>query len=452
MSESDIITELQNIHKSFVLPTGREIKILEDIDLEVHAGEILAILGPSGCGKSTIVRILAGLLQPSLGQVLYHGKPLTGINPGVSMVFQSVALFPWLTVYENVAVGLYKIGVYDRTSLSEEEKRKNIHKVIDMVGLEGFEEAYPKELSGGMKQRAGIARALVANPELLCMDEPFSGLDVLTAEALRAEVLNLWIGHQTDLKSILMVTHNISEAVFLAHRIVVLGTHPGHVRVILTNNLPFPRNYRDPEFQTMVDKIHGIIAHTYIPDEVPLLEGPPAAPTSVSTGQLFRRMVPLPYVNVSEVIGLLEVLEDKGEELDIFDLAVDLGKEFGSVIALAKAAEELDFVETPKHRVVFTELGKAFIKSDVNGRKKMLNTQLRKMRLFEILLDILHPQKDHAIDEEVALETLATLLPNENPEKLFETIVKWSRYAELLGYNADKKVLYLDTGEERMEG
>jgi NitT/TauT family transport system ATP-binding protein len=446
MSETYVITELQNVHKSFVLPTGKEIKILEAVNLEVHSGEILAILGPSGCGKSTIVRILTGLLPPSSGQVLYHGKPMTGINPGVSMVFQSVALFPWLTVYENVAIGTNK------SELSEQEKIQNIRRAIDIVGLEGFEEAYPKELSGGMKQRVGIARALVANSELLCMDEPFSGLDVLTAETLRSEVLNLWINHKTDLKSILIVTHNISEAVFLAHRIVVLETNPGRVRVVLNNNLPFPRNYRDLEFQAMVDKIHGIITHTYIPDEVPVLEELTISATaSTETNRCFQRITPLPYVNVSEVIGLLEVLDDKGGELDIFDLAVELRKEFGSVIALAKAAEELDFVDTPKHRVIFTELGRAFIKSDVNERKKMLNAQLRKMRLFEVLLDMLHNQKDHAVKEETVLEMLAILLPNENPEKLFETIVRWGRYAELLGYNADEKILYLDTGEERVE-
>lgn len=446
MSETYVITELQNVHKSFVLPTGKEIKILEAVNLEVHSGEILAILGPSGCGKSTIVRILTGLLPPSSGQVLYHGKPMTGINPGVSMVFQSVALFPWLTVYENVAIGANK------SELSEQEKIQNIRKAIDTVGLEGFEEAYPKELSGGMKQRVGIARALVANSELLCMDEPFSGLDVLTAETLRSEVLNLWINHKTDLKSILIVTHNISEAVFLAHRIVVLETNPGRVRVVLNNNLPFPRNYRDLEFQAMVDKIHGIITHTYIPDEAPALEEIPISATApTGTNRCFQRITPLPYVNVSEVIGLLEVLEDKGGELDIFDLAVELRKEFGSVIALAKAAEELDFVDTPKHSVVFTELGKVFIKSDVNERKKMLNAQLRKMRLFEVLLDMLHNQKDHAVKEETVLEMVVILLPNENPEKLFETIVRWGRYAELLGYNADEKILYLDTGEERTE-
>ncbi len=446
MSETYVITELQNVHRSFVLPTGKEIKILEAVNLEVHSGEILAILGPSGCGKSTIVRILTGLLPPSSGQVLYHGKPMTGINPGVSMVFQSVALFPWLTVYENVAIGANK------SELPEEEKIQRIRKAIDTVGLEGFEEAYPKELSGGMKQRVGIARALVANSELLCMDEPFSGLDVLTAETLRSEVLNLWINHKTDLKSILIVTHNISEAVFLAHRIVVLETNPGRVRVVLNNNLPFPRNYRDPGFQAMVDKIHGIITHTYIPDEIPVLEEfPVSAAASTETNRCFQRITPLPYVNVSEVIGLLEVLDDKGGELDIFDLAVELRKEFGSVIALAKAAEELDFVDTPKHRVIFTELGRTFIKSDVNERKKMLNAQLRKMRLFEVLLDMLHNQKDHAVKEETVLEMLAILLPNENPEKLFETIVRWGRYAELLGYNADEKILYLDTGEERAE-
>ena len=237
---NDIICEMRSVNKTFHLPGGKDLKVLDNISLDVRRDDITALLGPSGCGKSTIVRILAGLIDPTTGEVLVHGQALHGLNPAISMVFQSFALYPWLTVAENVSMGL-------NGRVGEPAKQKElVSRAIDRVGLEGFEEAYPKELSGGMKQRVGIARALVAQPELLCMDEPFSGLDVLTAENLRVELVNLWQDAKTDPNSVLIVTHNINEAVFLASRIVVLGANPGQIRKILDNPLPYPRDYHDP--------------------------------------------------------------------------------------------------------------------------------------------------------------------------------------------------------------
>ncbi len=262
------ICEARNVTVSF--GEDRSKLVLDKVSLSISAGEVIAILGPSGCGKSTLLRALVGLIKPTSGQILAHGKPLAGIHSGISIVFQNFALYPWLTVGKNIQVALNGLG------LEANVARKRILRCIDMVGLEGYEEAYPKELSGGMKQRVGIARALARGPELLCMDEPFSALDVFTAETLRSEVYRLWTGgaaHEVDegavsaVKSILMITHIIEEAVFLADRIVIMGTRPGHVRQIIKNTIPHPRDYQSPMFLDTVQRIHDIIVKEHLPEE-----------------------------------------------------------------------------------------------------------------------------------------------------------------------------------------
>jgi NitT/TauT family transport system ATP-binding protein len=427
---NDIICEMRNVNKTFHLPGGKDLKVLDNINLDVRRDDITAILGPSGCGKSTIVRILAGLIDPTSGEVLVHGQPLHGLNPAISMVFQSFALYPWLTVAENVSMGL-------NGRVGEPRKQKElVSRAIDRVGLEGFEEAYPKELSGGMKQRVGIARALVAQPELLCMDEPFSGLDVLTAENLRVELVNLWQDAKTDPNSVLIVTHNINEAVFLASRIVVLGANPGQIRKILDNPLPYPRDYHEAAFIAMADRIHDILTTALIPDEpVPAPVPAPAKPS---------RVAPLPHVGVGEMIGLLERVDAAGGSADIFDLSVEIGKEFGRVLELVKAAELLDFVDTPKHTVTLTALGRQLLAAKINGRKQLINQQLRQLLLIEHIIDMLQGQENKTVDEDLVLEELAVWLPTEKPQSMFKSIVRWGRYAELLGYNADERKLYLD--------
>ncbi|WEV63767.1 nitrate/sulfonate/bicarbonate ABC transporter ATP-binding protein [Bifidobacterium sp. ESL0732] len=247
------VIEASHISQSFTSEKGNETTVLDDISFNLHEGEIVAILGRSGAGKSTFLRILAGLIQPTSGQVSYRGKELDGPNPGVALVFQTFALMPWLTVEDNVELGLEARGV------PREERHKRALEAIDAIGLDGFESAYPKELSGGMKQRIGIARALVLRPDALFMDEPFSALDVLTAENLRQEVLKLWNNNQSGIKSILIVTHNIEEAVQMADRVVVLGSHPGHLIAQVPVNLPRPRDKHSPQFEAMVDKLYAIL-------------------------------------------------------------------------------------------------------------------------------------------------------------------------------------------------
>jgi NitT/TauT family transport system ATP-binding protein len=431
-TNNSCIAEICNVNKQFTLPSGSELNVLENISLAVNPGEIVALLGPSGSGKSTLMRILTGLIQPSSGEVLAYGQHLAGFHPRASIVFQSFALYPWLTVNENIAMGL------EYLQLTKTETASRVRRVIDMVGLEGFEEAYPKELSGGMKQRVGIARAVVVQPELLCMDEPFSALDVLTAENLRSEVLNLWLDHKVEIKSVLFVTHDIREAIFLANRIVILSANPGTIRIVIPNDLPYPRDPRSPVFLSMIDRIHDIITKAIIPDDVAQL---PAT-------ALVQRIEPLPHVSIGQIIGLLEVLDDNKGAIDIFDLATKIGKDFGSTIAVVKSAELLDFVDTPKQNVIFTDMGKQFLSASINDKKILMRQQMLSMRLFDIISNMLQRSETLNLNEEIIIEQLAILLPNEDPEQLFETLVGWARYGELFGYNADDKILYLDTGQQ----
>src|SRR5271167_3251296 len=257
------LCELRRVRHDFALPNGTPRTVLEDIDVSIRPGEVVALLGPSGCGKSTILRILAGLIRPTAGEALYHGEPLAGLNPGVAMVFQSFALYPWMSVTGNIEIVLEAAG------LPREQIEERAMSAIRLVGLTGFEEAYPRELSGGMKQRVGMARALSTRPEMLFMDEPFSQVDALTAEALRAEVLDIWAEKTQQTSSILMVSHDIKEVAFMADRIVVLSANPGRVRTVVDNRVPRPRDYRSPEILRLVDQLHDVITGAEMPDPPP---------------------------------------------------------------------------------------------------------------------------------------------------------------------------------------
>jgi len=417
------LAEARMVSKTFVRDEY-QLAVLRDVSLTVRPSEVVAILGPSGCGKSTLLRILVGLIPPTTGEVLCHGARLRGIHPGAAIVFQNFALYPWLTVAENVRVGLY------RRALQRDEENARITRAIDLVGLEGFEEAYPKELSGGMKQRVGIARAIVGGPELLCMDEPFSALDVLTAESLRSEVYGLWSRGDLGLKSMLLITHLIEEAVFLGDRIVIMGTNPGSVRETIANPLPHPREYRDPAFLALVDEIHAVITQVHLPDE---RRPDPAA-----------RLEPFPNAEVAQVFGLLEVLRDHGGIANLFDLATRLQLEVGRVILVIKAAELFGFVDTPKQDVVLTTIGRELVAGDANARKRIVHARLLAIPTFRYLVERLRRTATMRLAAEVVEEELAMHVPNEPTEALFETIVGWGRYGELLGYDPETREIYLD--------
>ena len=437
------ICEARNVSVSFD-PSGERLAI-KDVTLAIQAGEVVALLGPSGCGKSTLLRVLVGLLRPTSGQVLAHGQPLQGIHPGIAIVFQNFALYPWLTVRENVQVALNGLGLDTATGAAR------VARCIDLVGLDGSEEAYPKELSGGMKQRVGIARALARGPELLCMDEPFSALDVFTAESLRSEVYRLWTGGNgttipgatpagpavTGVKSIMMITHLIEEAVFLADRIVVMGTRPGHIRQVVPNTIPHPRDYQSPAFQQLVQRLHDVIVSEHLP-ETPTMTSAAGADACIPACE------PLPYVNLGEVFGLMEVLRDNRGQMDVFRLDSLTDYDFGHTLAVVKAGEMLDLLDTPKNLVVLTVLGKRFLDADMNTRKVLLNRQLQQLGVFRFVLQILSEAKDKRLPQDVVLEELAVRLPTEDIDQLFKTIVGWGRFAELFGYSPEDATLYLD--------
>ena len=411
------LCEVRNVSHEFVLPNKTHLKVLEDVSLSVQSNEVIALLGPSGCGKSTILRVLAGLLKPTKGEVFYHGAPLVGLNPGAAIVFQSFALFPWMTVAENVATVLRAAG----KSLEEIEARTT--SVVRMVGLAGFEGSYPRELSGGMKQRVGMARAFSLSPEILFMDEPFSQVDALTAQSLRAEVLDIWAANKTG-SSILMVSHDIGEVAYMADRIVVLAANPGRVRVIVDNKLPRPRDYRSPEIQDLVDKLRDIITGSYLPDEqvVEVAAGP--APFE-----------PLPEASVSGVIGLVEYLDAHGSKDDVFRIAQETNQEFGHVISIVKAAEMLDFVDTPKRMVELTPMGARFVKAALDERKEIWKKQLLTIRLFKELHDVLERAPDHRVERDFVMETIAVQFPSEDYERTFDRLINWGRFGGLFAYD-----------------
>jgi NitT/TauT family transport system ATP-binding protein len=418
------LCELRRVRHDFALPNGTPRTVLADIDVAIRPGEVVALLGPSGCGKSTILRILAGLVRPTAGEVLYHGRPLTGLNPGVAMVFQSFALYPWMTVTGNIEIVLQAAG------LTPAEIEERVAASIRMVGLAGFEEAYPRELSGGMKQRVGMARALSTRPEILFMDEPFSQVDALTAEALRAEVLDIWAERTQNISSILMVSHDILEVAFMADRIIVLSANPGRVRRVVEDRLPRPRDYRSLELLRLVDQLHDIITGVEMPDPPP--EGAPDEHASFE---------PLPDAPTSGIVGLLEYLDARGGREDLFRIAADTNQEFGVVITVVKAAEMLDFVDTPRRLVVLTAEGERLVKASPHERKAIWREQILRLRLFREVHALLEKEGEVHRDEVLAL--IHRVMPQESYEKVFATLVSWGRSGDLFAYDEVSEVLTL---------
>jgi len=429
------LIELRHISHEYAATASERDLVLSDINLAVHEHDAVALLGPSGCGKSTLLRIMAGLIAPTRGEVHYKELLLRGVSPGVSMVFQNFALFPWLTVRGNVLLPVGK--------LPPEEQQARLEKVLNTVGLGAYEYSYPRELSGGMKQRVGIARALIANPEVLAMDEPFSALDVLTAETLRSEIGRLLADPNHPLRTMVFVTHNISEAVFLATRIVVMAAQPGRVDVVEPNPLPYPRDPDSPEFRQMVEKLHRILTHTNLPETAPA----DAGKVVTKVDETRRRIAPvsLPYVTPAEVFGLLTLLGDASS--DVFELAERLGKEFGYVVRVVKAAELLSLVQTPEHDVIITPLGREVINASTAEQKRLVHEQLLKLKVFDLIVRLIRVQENQTMPEEDFLRELQVALPHEKPRPLFRTLLSWGRYAEIISYDQRHHLVRLYTGK-----
>jgi NitT/TauT family transport system ATP-binding protein len=443
---TECLITLKGVSKAYQQPNGQQISILESINLELRSGEIVALLGPSGSGKSTLMRMIAGLIPPSDGQVLYHNRPLVGLNPGIAIVFQNFALYPWLTVLENVELGLKAKG-----DLPEPRRQKAL-RMIDIIGLDGFENAYPKELSGGMRQRVGFARALAVEPELLCMDEPFSALDVLTAENLRFELLDLWLEKKIPTQAVLIVTHGIEEAVILADRIVVLGRNPGRIRAELTVTLPHYRDRKTPEFQALVDQVYKILTNPELSCETV------AAPTqSTATAVSQTQPAPstkyqsLPQVRTGAIAGLLELLEDRKEK-DLYRLGQELMLEVDDILPIVEAAKLMEFLVIQEGDLLLTPVGIQFIAGGIDQRKQIVRTQiLSNIRAVQQISRMLQSKRNHRISEELILDILEAHFSPQEAMRQLKTAIDWGRYAELYSYDEPGGEIFLESEEPKNE-
>src|SRR5579871_5334121 len=424
----ETIIEGRQLEKFYGEADGARIQVIAPTNISVHADEILAVLGPSGSGKSTLLRMLTGLSKPSKGDVLWHGKPVEA--PNVSIVFQSFALFPWLTVVENVEAPLKARGI------GEIPRRKRALKLLETVGLDGFEAAYPKELSGGMKQRVGFARALVVEPEVLFMDEPFSALDVLTAENLRTETLELWTKKSIPTRAIYIVTHNIEEAVLLADRIIVLGRNPGHVRTDFKVALPHPRDRKGAAFTQLVDYIYKVLTQ---PDsQPPALPLTPAGKPVRDQRQMHYQM--LPHARPGGIAGLLELLLDHNGKDDIYRLADDLAFEIDDLLPIVDAAQLLGFLTITEGDAEITPAGADFANSEILRQKELFRTAaVENVLLLRQIVRAIEAKSDRSVPEEFFHDMLDEQFSEDETQRQMETAINWGRYAELFDFDASRR-------------
>ncbi len=432
---ADAIIQARAVEKFYVQPDGNRIEVIAPTDLDVVPGQIVALLGPSGSGKSTLLRMLTGLSTPSSGEVLWHGQPLNSHSPNVAIVFQSFALFPWLNVLENVEAPLEARGI------GAIERRKRALKMLDTVGLDGFESAYPKELSGGMKQRVGFARALVVEPEVLFMDEPFSALDVLTAENLRGELLELWLSKKMPATSIFVVTHNIEEAILLADRVIVLGKNPGRIRSDFEVGLPQPRDRKSARFVEFVDYVYKIMTQPTLDQAALPVPGQTPAVLPRAAKQKYQM---LPHARPGGIAGLVELLHDRGGREDIYRLADPLAMDVDDLLPIIEAASMLGFAVLKEGDVELTPEGVNFAQADILNRKVLFReAALRHINILQCIDSVLRSKSDHSIPEEFFHDILDEHFSEDEVQRQFETAMNWGRYAEIFDYDAENGRLVL---------
>jgi NitT/TauT family transport system ATP-binding protein len=427
MSSAAPIIEARAVEKFYAQPEGHRIQVIAPTDLAIYPDQILALLGPSGSGKSTLLRMLTGLVPPSAGEVRWHGRPLDGQRPNVAIVFQTFALFPWLTVLENVEAPLKARGI------GAQERRERAMKILDTVGLDGFETAYPKELSGGMKQRVGFARALAVEPEVLFMDEPFSALDVLTAENLRGELLELWTSRKIPTRAIFIVTHNIEEAVLLADRIVVLGRNPARIRADFQVELAQPRDRKAARFIELVDHIYKVLTRPEVePGPVPA-EGKPV----VVVERAASKYQMLPHARPGGVAGLLELLLDRGGRDDLYHLAEELAMEVDDLLPIIEAAALLGFARVSEGDVELAPDGRAFAEADIQTRKAIFRqAALQHVTILRQIERALQAKTDHSLPDDFFHDILDEHFSEDEAERQLSTALHWGRYAEIFDYDA----------------
>jgi len=406
---------------------ARKFVALRDINLTIRPGEFVCLLGPSGCGKSTLLRAITGLNRATSGEVLYRGEPLRGVNPYATIVFQTFALYPWLTVQENVEVALKARGV------PAAERAPRALKLIDTVGLDGFESAYPRELSGGMRQKVGFARAMAVEPELLCLDEPFSALDVLSAEALRGELLELWLNKAIPTLAILMVTHNIEEAVLMADRIVVMDKDPGRIVTEIAVPLRHPRHRKDTAFQALVDKVYAAVAGKTEPE---------AAALGTAPGQPGRTQ-PLPLARLNALAGLSEKLVEEGGRADLYRLSDDLMMGLDLLLPVVEAGELLGFLTVQEGDLTLTPLGQAYAEASILTRKEIVAGRILRLPIIQWIYEALQRDDNHRVAWNYFHERLQADF-GDLAEAQLDTAINWGRYAELFAYDDDSAELYLE--------
>ena len=430
MSDTGHLLELKDVSQVYQTPE-RPFTAVENVNLSINEGEFVCLLGPSGCGKSTLLRIATGLQKPTKGDVLYRNERLRGVNPHATIVFQSFALFPWLTVQENVEVPLKARGMSSKLTVGRAID------LLDRVGLDGFETAYPRELSGGMRQKVGFARAMALEPEILCLDEPFSALDVLSADALRGELLELWTSGSIPTRAILMVTHNIEEAVLMGDRILLMDKEPG--RLTSKMKIPFthPRQRKSAPFINMVDRVYATLAGRTMPEHVEMGTAP---------GEPGRTRA-LPHININDLASFLEHIAAHPEDRhDIYRITEDLKVDSENILRLTETSELLGFATIAEGDITLTPLGEAFAEASILARKEIFATRIRRLPFFKWLISLLRAADKQRLNWDVAQTALELEFPTQEAERQIETAVNWGRYAELLSYDDDSEMVYLEPG------
>lgn len=429
MNDTEVLLAVRGVRQSFPKGSGEDLLVLDDINLTLKEGEIVGLLGRSGSGKSTLLRLIAGLARPTGGTILYQGQPVRGPAPGIAMVFQTFALFPWLTVLENVQIGLEALG------LPEHEIRKRALSAIDLIGLDGFESAYPKELSGGMRQRVGFARALVVHPNIMIMDEAFSALDVLTAENLRTDFLELWSDGQLPIEAVLMVTHNIEEAVLMCDRILVFSSDPGRIAREIRVDLPHPRDREDPPFRELVDSIY--VEMTARKSRMTTLRADRIPGTGIA--------MQLPRVSVNSIAGLIEAVAAYDGRADLPEIASELQMEIDDLFPVADALQLLRFAEIEEGDIRLTAAGRTFAESDPEPRKALFARHvLAYIPLAAHIRRILDERPSHRAPKSRFSDELEDYMSEDYAERTLRTVIGLGRYAEIFAYDDQTSTFSLE--------
>jgi NitT/TauT family transport system ATP-binding protein len=422
------LLEVQNVKRTFPRGGGEELLVLDDVNLSLKDGEIVGLLGRSGSGKSTLLRLIAGLSRPQGGALSYMGAPIEGPVQGVAMVFQGFALFPWLTVLENVQLGLEALNLPARAM------RERALAAIDLIGLDGYESAYPRELSGGMRQRVGFARAVVVHPNILLMDEPFSALDVLTAENLRTDLVELWGNRKLPIKGIILVTHNIEEAVLMCDRVLLFSSNPGRVASEIKIDLPQPRDRTSPQFEDYVDKIYVEMTARRV-ERMRQQVGAAAIEMALS------------HVSPNQISGLIEALSAApyNGKADLPDIAYEQELEVDELFPVAEAMQLLRLAEVEGGDIKLTHMGKRFADGELNERKEIFSRALQShVPLAAHIRKVLDERVSHSAPKTRFLDELEDHMPEDAAEETLKTVVSWARFGELFSYDDDAAAFSLE--------